>query len=542
MLYRLTGPSQLLKNYLKHRQENLLSYRLLVYILLCSTLLAVLSTAIQLFWDYKKDLDDIQQGIESIEVGYLDSLASSLWKLDKEQISIQLDGIMKLPDIGFASITEIVADREEAVFFRGDNSDVLPIQRSFELFYRDTLVGRLKVGATLENVYERLLQKFFIILGSQAIKTFLVSICILLIVHYLIVKHLNALAMYTRRLGLDNLDEKFQLEPNVLRKGEPDALDQLTTTLEQMQNNIRKQLNEKKKAQQALIDLNQDLEQRVKYRTATLKHTNDRLSETIDELTQTKDKLVETEKMAALGKLVSGIAYEIEKPVTEGLKSSEQAQQQLDQLNNSDESLSQLQHQNQHVHLQLQKMSELISAFRLISVDTQNISKQHIDLCKLVSQIEHNYSDQFQARNINFKLTCSQPLDIISYRDSWSQIFSQLIENSLRHGFKSDSKPDNDAEIEIRLQRQTDQLQISYRDNGVGIPEPILPKLFEPFVASRSESGGSGLGTHVIYRLVTDLLQGKIRCSSTRGKGTEFDIRIPLNPTTQPTRQDSNLW
>ncbi|MEH6651871.1 MAG: ATP-binding protein [Motiliproteus sp.] len=532
----------MLKNYLKHRQENQLSYRLLVYILLCSTLLAILSTAIQLFWDYKKDLDDIQQGIESIEVGYLDSLASSLWKLDKEQISIQLDGIMKLPDIGFASITEIVADREESVFFRGDNSNVLPIQRSFELFYRDTLVGRLKVGATLDNVYQRLLQKFFIILGSQAIKTFFVSICILLIVHYLIVKQLNALALYTRRLGLDNLDEKFRLEPNMLRKGDPDALDQLSATLEQMQSNIRKQLNEKKKAQQALVDLNQDLEQRVKYRTATLKHTNDRLSETIEELTQTKDKLVETEKMAALGKLVSGIAYEIEKPVTEGLKSSEQAQQQLDKLSNSDESLSQLQQQNQHVHLQLQKMSELISAFRLISVDTHNISKQHIDLCKLVSQIEHNYSDQFETRNINFKLTCSQPLEIISYRDSWSQIFSQLIENSLRHGFKKEAQPDGGAEIEITLQRHTDQLRISYRDNGVGIPEPILPRLFEPFVASRSESGGSGLGTHVIYRLITDLLQGKIRCSSTRGKGTEFDIRIPLNPTTQPSRQDSNLW
>ena len=82
-----------------HRQQNLLSYRLLVYIVMCSTLLAVLSTAVQLFWDYKNDVQDIEKGIDSIEAGYLDSLASSLWKLDKDQIAIQLDGIMKLPSV-----------------------------------------------------------------------------------------------------------------------------------------------------------------------------------------------------------------------------------------------------------------------------------------------------------------------------------------------------------------------------------------------------------------------------------------------------------
>ncbi len=535
----------MLKQYLKHRQDNLLSYRLLVYILLCSTLLAILSTTIQLFWDYKKDVDNIQQGIDSIEVGYLDSLASSLWKLDKEQISIQLDGIMKLPDIGFASITEIVADREESVFYRGDREIELPIQRNFELHYRDTLVGRLQVGATLENVYQRLLEKFFIILGSQAVKTFLVSICILLIVHYLVVKQLNSLALYTRRLGLDNLDEKFELEKNLLRGEAPDALDQLSDTLDQMRGNISKQLNEKKKAQQALEQLNQELEQRVKYRTATLKHTNDRLSETIDELTQTKDRLVETEKMAALGKLVSGIAYEIDKPVTEGLKHTEQVEALISEHSsedNGDSTWLDLNQQNHQIQNQLQKMSDLVSVFRLISIDPQSVTKRHINLRKLLEQIEQQFSERLKSQQIRLQLVCSPSLEIISYSDSWKQVFTQLIDNSLRHGFTTDRSGATAGEIRIELQRHSDELQILYTDNGVGIPEPILPKLFEPFVASKSERGGSGLGTHVIYRLISDLFRGKIRCQSTRGKGVEFKIRVPLNPTSQPVRSDSDQW
>ncbi|MEH6471862.1 MAG: ATP-binding protein [Halopseudomonas sp.] len=535
----------MLKHYLKHRQDNLLSYRLLVYILLCSTILAVLSTAIQLFWDYRKDLADIQQGIESIEAGYLDSLASSLWKLDKDQIAIQLDGIMKLQDIGFASITEIVADKQEAVFYRGNASIDLPIQREFSLFYRDTLVGELKVGATLDNVYQRLLEKFFIILGSQAIKTFLVSICILLIVHYLIVTHLNTLARYTRQLGLNNLDEGIQLEPSLLRKEGADSLDQLTDTLNQMRNNIRKQLNDKKKAQQALEQLNEELEQRVKYRTATLKHTNDRLSEALEELTQTKDRLVETEKMAALGELVSGIAQEIDKPVSKGLEIATQINRELEGIDHtSKETIDRVRQQSNQIHGNLQQMADLTTAFRLIAVDPHTVNRHRINMLQLLDQVEQPFAERLQQQQVDLELQCDPNLEVVSYPDSWKQVFSQLIDNSLQHGFSGDQRKlaDRKKTIQIKIQRHSEELLIEYSDNGRGVPEPILPRIFEPFVASQNERSGSGLGTHVVYRLITNLLQGKISCRGTRGQGATFSIRVPVNPTHKVIDNDSELW
>lgn len=538
----------MLKRYLQHRQDNLLSYRLLVYIILCSTVLAVLSTAVQLFWDYKNDLSTIQQGIDSIEAGYLDSLSSSLWKLDKDQIEIQLDGIMKLPDIGFTSITEIVADQQESVFYRGDPQIELPIQREFKLFYRDTLVGELRVGATLENVYQRLLEKFFIILGSQAIKTFLVSICILLIVHYLIVTHLNRLARYTLRLDLNNLDIGVELEPSLLRRAGSDSLDQLAGTLNLMRNNIHKQLEGKKRAQQALEQLNDELEQRVKYRTATLKHTNDRLTGALQELTHTKDRLVETEKMAALGELISGIAEEIEKPVNASLETATQIDAELSsiELSAADEAhsptLSRVRQHNTLIHTHLQQMAELIKAFRLIGIDPHTLNRQQVELHRLLQQVKQTFSAQLQQQQIQLQLLGEPPLEIISYPDIWKQVFSQLINNSLRHGFAGTPLSDIKSEIEIRVERRADEIHILYSDNGKGIPEPILPRIFEPFVATRSEHGGSGLGTHVVYRLVTHLLQGTINCSSKRGQGVQFHIQVPLNPADPVKDQDPEFW
>jgi len=112
----------------------------------------------------------------------------------------------------------------------------------------------------------------------------------------------------------------------------------------------------------------------------------------------------------------------------------------------------------------------------------------------------------------------------------------------LRHGFIGPPAADRDREIRITIERRAEQLQISYIDNGQGIPEQILPRIFEPFVASESEHGGSGLGAHVIYRLVTQLLHGSIHCESRRGQGVEFSLQIPLDLAPQEDSDGSELW
>ena len=529
----------------QHRQNNRLSYRLLVYILMCSTVLAFLSTAFQLFWDYRKDVDGIEQGIESIEAGYLDSLASSLWKLDKDQIAIQLDGIMKLPDIAYASITEVVAGKEEAVFFRGTPNAELPILREFQLHYRDTLVGRLTIGATLNNVYERLLQKFFVILSSQAVKTFLVSICILIIVHYMIVRHLSTLSRYTQRLDLYNLDQDLKLSGGTFRSRSPDALDQLAETINQMRANISRQLVEKKKAQDALQQLNEELEQRVRYRTATLKNTNNRLSGALEELNRTKDRLVESQKMAALGELVSGVSQQLDRPLSEAEATLQQLLQHSGQLTTPDpvdtptaEALSAQQRLLLQLSEKLHLSTELINSFKLLAIDQRHELSERVQLRHLLENQLATREPQLKQRQCRVELDCDPQLSLISYPSAWEQILSILLDNSLSHGFDATTA---DPCIQIRARSTASHLQLSFADNGRGIPETILPRVFDPFVAG-SSTGGSGLGTHIAYNLVTRLLKGSIACASERGKGTRFDIEVPLAPQSLPDDEMDDSW
>jgi len=530
----------------QHRHDNRLSYRLLVYILMCSSVLAFLSTAFQLFWDYRKDVDGIEQGIASIEAGYLDSLASSLWKLDKDQIAIQLDGIMKLPDISYASITEVVAGKEEAVFYRGTPSADLPILREFQLHYRDTLVGRLTIGATLNNVYERLLHKFFVILGSQAVKTFLVSICILIIVHYMIVRHLSTLSRYTQRLDLYNLDEDLKLSGGTFRSRSPDALDQLAETINQMRANISRQLIEKKKAKDALQQLNEELEQRVRYRTATLKNTNNRLSGALEELTRTRDRLVESQKMAALGELVSGVSQQLDRPLGEAEQTLQQLLQQIDTLRtqaaaDSDALTPQLE-QQQRLLLQLSDKlhlsNELINSFKLLAVDQRHEFSERVQLRGLFEQQIEARQSQLDQHHCRVELDCDPALSLISYPSAWEQIAGILLDNSLSHGIDKDTA---DPCIRVHASSTDSHLQLVFEDNGRGIPETILPRVFDPFVSGGTR-GGSGLGTHIAYSLVTRLLKGSISCDSERGRGTRFSIEVPLKAVSQPDDEMDDSW
>ncbi len=78
------------------------------------------------------------------------------------------------------------------------------------------------------------------------------------------------------------------------------------------------------------------------------------------------------------------------------------------------------------------------------------------------------------------------------------------------------------------MEQQGEELLIDYSDNGRGIPPEILPRIFDPFVTSKRGQGGSGLGTHIIYNLVVQLLRGRINCVSEPDNGAQFHIRLPI--------------
>ena len=169
--------------------------RLLAAVLLFSSIVTLTLTALQLYLDYDREVSVIETRLDEIGRSYLGSIGESLWNLDQNQLELQLNGILRLPDIQAAEISEI-ADRPNpirvAVGKRGTRSI---ITREYPLDYvvqgAKRQIGVLYVEATLTEVYRQLLNRALVILASQAAKTFLVSFFIIYMFHLLVTRHLG---------------------------------------------------------------------------------------------------------------------------------------------------------------------------------------------------------------------------------------------------------------------------------------------------------------------------------------------------------------
>jgi signal transduction histidine kinase len=304
---------------------------------------------------------------------------------------------------------------------------------------------------------------------------------------------------------------------------------------------LESEVDQREQAEQALKELNEELEQRVKYRTATLRHTNEKLGETLNELISTQDKLVETEKMAALGELVAGVAHEINTPVGNSITSATYLKEVVNELNEQmeegkltrqglDEIRQIIGEASDLIYTNLTRASELVSSFKQIAVDQANEAAQRFNVSRNLQQTLVSLKHNLKKAGCEVSVECDERMEIFSYPGSFVRIYTNLIMNSLIHGFEGM----DDGRINIEIKQLDGQLEIRYWDNGRGIPEAIRHKIFDPFVTSKRGHGGSGLGTHIVYNLVTQLLKGSIRCESERDEGALFEIKLPLSSQVSP--------
>jgi PAS domain S-box-containing protein len=211
-----------------------LGRRLILAVVLSSSLITIVITAIQLFHDYRQDVGTIKSNFDIIRTSYLESLTEGLWVLDVAQIKIQLEGMHHLPDI---ELLHISVDDEIKWLVGSELSSrtmsvVIPIvhdSRDGEL-----VIGVLKVVAGLDGLYGRLVDKALTILLANGIKTFLVSGIFLLLFHQLVARHLETLARHVRTLDPERPSEPLRLGRRS-RADDPDDLDQVALAINDLQ-------------------------------------------------------------------------------------------------------------------------------------------------------------------------------------------------------------------------------------------------------------------------------------------------------------------
>ena len=266
-----------------------------------------------------------------------------------------------------------------------------------------------------------------------------------------------------------------------------------------------------------------------------LEQKNHDLNHVIEQLKTTQEELIQKEKMASLGGLVAGIAHEINTPLGICVTGVSHLQEEYKIIKQSvdNATLTEVKLMNFFEDIEevlailatnTQRGASLVNSFKQVAVDQSSDEIRNINVLQYIDEITLSLRPKLKRTNITIDVECDSKLFINVNAGAISQIFSNLILNSVNHGFDESTK----GRILIEAYEKNSSIIIRYRDDGIGIDDDALKLLFEPFYTTKRGDGGSGLGTHLVYNLVTGSLKGKITVKSQVGKGLAYLIKFPV--------------
>lgn len=514
--------------------NNKLSRRVLIYILLCSSILSIASTGIQLYVAFQKDIHRLNQQFDNIESSYIQSISTSLWDFNEPLVQQQIQGIVKLPDIRFVKITTGFGK----VYEQGDADVVAKKVVEYPIFYGENDIGVIAISANYDDIYQQLWQQAGFIVTSEFIKTFIVALFIMFIVHWVITRHIYHITTYSQKVKTENLNEPLVLNNRSERK---DELDELAEAINNMRLALKNDIVKLEEAENALINLNGELEIKVYDRTAKLAASNQQLQQSLDDLTLAKDQLVQSEKMASLGQLVAGVAHEVNTPLGICVTSISALKEKVMVLSQSvaDENLTKSQltstlalliEYQEIIERSLNKAVDLIRGFKSVAVEQHTDPELNINLSQHVNDIVNTVKTLFKRKNYNINLSVDKNLNLVTYPSAWNQILTNFMTNSHIHGFEDRDQ----GEINISFTANNGFLTLLYSDDGKGLAKDIKNRIFDPFVTTKRGQGGSGLGMNIVYNLVNAKLGGTIKCLES-DKGCSFQVKVPITQSAHPS-------
>lgn len=300
---------------------------------------------------------------------------------------------------------------------------------------------------------------------------------------------------------------------------------------------LRLEDDRRRRAEAEVMVMNADLENRVRKRTEELQASYRELQDAMNDLKDAQTQLVQSEKMAALGELVAGIAHEINTPIGISVTAASHFEQKTrdftgkmssNQLKRSDlDAYSKLSEETARMLLvNLERAAELVQSFKKVAVDQSSEARRVFKLKNYTEEVLISLRPRIKKSPVEIELTCPDHIELNSYPGAYSQIITNLIVNSMMHAYE----PDQPGTIRLNFIADGNYVIFEYSDDGKGIDNAILGRIFDPFFTTKRGSGGSGLGLHILYNIITGTLGGSIEVSSTVGAGTRFRLRMPLNP------------
>ncbi len=456
--------------------------RFIVMIVLFSGVMTFVGTAIRLYFNYEKELREINNQIEQIQQTHLQSIINSLWVTDFELLEIEMRGILTMRDI---ESLEIIKDGKKIIkvgliHSKETKTKSFPLSYSFK--GKNVGLGTLHVVAGLDGIYGRSRDNAVEILTTQALQIFFITIFISFIFHFLIGRHLKTMASYSSQLRLNYLATPLLLK-GCRNKDRPDELDQVVSSVNTMLVSLGNDLEERRRAVEEKEKLIAELENKnaeLERFTYTVSH-------------DLKSPLV----------TISGFAGLLEKDVLNN--NPEKIKRDIKQIHNAAEKMK----------LLLDDLLELSRVGRIVN------PPQEVQLNALVRDALSMVAGQINERGVDVSIRPDLP-EVFVDRTRILEVFQNLIDNAIK--FMGEQP---EPKIEIGARRDSSNILCYIKDNGVGINPHYHKKVFDLFDKLNPQAKGTGIGLTLVKRIVEEH-GGSIWVESDGlNNGTTFFFRLP---------------
>jgi signal transduction histidine kinase len=566
-----------------------LSRKLLARVLSVYFVLTLIVTAGQIFTEYLNAKSHIEGELKTLKNTFSTSLTRAIWELNTPQAKSIAIGLMELPivegvqirdensnyiaDLGRTSkslgesITKgVVRDHAGGTFGYG-----FPL--IFEFSGRTSLVGDVTLYSSSAIIFSRIEVGIFFLIGNAIVKTAFLVFLFMSAFRTMLTNPLNELTQQIADFNLDD-PESSKLDLSIDEDNELKVLEtsynKLIDEMIEFQSKLAGTQNELQQANQRLDNQNISLEEEVAKKTATLsrimldleqqkdellinqrelrqenenrqfiedelRKRNTELATSMETIQMAKDQLVESERMASLGGLVAGIAHDVNTPLGVSVTATSFLHDRVKKLQTAYDNkkltgntmTSFLSEAEQTITLltnNLNRASDLISSFKQVAVDQTSEAEREINVSEYLTEVIQSLAPNFKKTQHTIDIHCPDDLSIKCAPGVLAQILINMIMNSLIHGFEDKPK----GAIKLEVSEQDNNLIINYSDDGRGLDEVTLKRHFDAFFTTRRGKGGSGLGTHIMYNLVTQTLGGEIEAFSQPDRGLQYKITIPV--------------
>lgn len=502
-----------LRNY---HAENPLAFRLMGAILLVSSVITLVAILMLLAREYDNGLTEIEADLEQIELTALPGIERSLWNFDEEQLRVQLEALLRLPEMSSAQVQWQDWNSQTRSLSVGETIDDLESDRvhNYPIIYRRRdgsaeELGVLHIQISRDALYQRVGAHAMFIVLFQTLKTLIIAVIIIFLLRHLVGRHLRTIADYARDMSIARLHHPLRLARHQHSR---DELQDIADAINQMRETLREDIRQREVAE---VELGREREQSLVNQEKRIRAES--------------ASLAKTEFLATM-------SHEIRTPMN-GIIGV------LDLLGNSP-----LNQRQKHYLELMQHSSENLLAILNDILDFSKIEAGQLQLETATVDLQVLIEDAVSAfAGVARQQSLELAMDICLNDHRWVYGDPVRLRQTLLNLVNNAIKFTREGHVMVRVMEKTasgarDSIRIEVQDTGVGIPPEQLKRIFDVFTqadqTTARQFGGTGLGLSVCKRLV-ELMGGKLGVESEHNKGSTFWIELPL-PRYNTERADNN--